>query len=299
MKRRIGMMVCVGSLAASGGCGSFVKEFAPIRPGSVAVRVPNQQRLLSSATLEAVATAAAQVRLAQYAGRSAQVEVNGVLPHSRDELLEYIAAAVEGEAARAGIRVIPRPRLQLLGGGLGLAPVSASPQQPAPDLRLVASVDWGGVDYEEKKYVVASRMGGQLGLLIGGLVLGSVAYGVTFGYKPSSSATDVSSSSYQQSIIGLSVGTALAAGLPLAALSWRLAKSPMARTFTLSGRARITLRAIPVAEGLKPAQGTGEGDARATIDSESPSGYAKDLTIPEKKDVSWVVPGQTSLRVYE
>jgi hypothetical protein len=273
------LAVCLIASILGSGCGSFLKEFAPINPGSVSLRVPNQQRLLSQSVLQAVTSAAADasLNLAQYAGRSALVEVNGVLPHTQEDLLDYVAAAVESEIARAGLRVVPRPPLQRFAvrgeGGEGMMvniiprPIEGPPQ--SADLRLVASVDWGGVDYQERKYIVAGRLAGQLGLLGGGLFFGSIAYGVGL--------------SRGDFLGGITAGTLFMFGGPIAAGIWRLARSPTARTFTLSGRVRVTLRAIPVAAALKPAQGVGEGEARMIIDTESASGYTNSMALPRKR----------------
>src|SRR5262245_25264735 len=105
------------------GCASSVKEYVPIHGSSMPVRVPNQQRLVALAASQAVANAARELNLSQYAGFSGRVEVNGVFPHSATDLLEYVASALEFEMARVGMRVIPHPIL---------APVRSEASASAP-----------------------------------------------------------------------------------------------------------------------------------------------------------------------
>src|SRR6185436_1761187 len=91
------------------GCGS-VKEYVPIAPASVGLKMPNQQRLVATSTTEAIRGAIVdpKLNLGQYRGLKGRVEVNGVFPPSKTELLDYVATAVEGEMLQAGIQVLPR-----------------------------------------------------------------------------------------------------------------------------------------------------------------------------------------------
>src|SRR5439155_23355753 len=166
-----------------------VKEYVPIRFATAAPRIPNQQRIVAQAAQEAVSHAVADraLGLAQFAGKSGRVEVNGVYPQSDSDLLDYVAAAVEGEMALAGMRVIPRAapvRVRTEGDGPAQVMVSASsmpePPDQAPEVRMVASLDWGGIDFEDRKYVVGSHVAativiGILTLGIGGILYAAVA----------------------------------------------------------------------------------------------------------------------------
>jgi len=230
--------------------------------------------LVAQAIEQAVRAAASSpsLNLASYAHRSVRIEVNGVFPHSEGDLLEYVATAVEGEAAKAGLRVVPRPLPQVVHSDgeterLSLSLRPSDPEQPANriDLRLVASVDWGGIDYKEQKYWRKNSLVGVLTFGIAGLngigLLGAVP----------STRSDV--------LLGL--GAPMVPCLLVAGL-WAIFDPPRATKFTLDGRARISLRALPIAAGLAAGQSAGEGESRIVIDTGTRDGYVKDLDIPEK-----------------
>ncbi|HZS35267.1 MAG TPA: hypothetical protein VFF06_00495 [Polyangia bacterium] len=182
-------------VAVGAGCSS-VKEYVPVRFQTAAPRIPNQQRIVAQAADEAVRAAAsdATLNLSQYSGRSGRVEVNGVFPQSDSDLLDYIGSAVEGSMALAGMRVIARPPAIRVrndsGGSTAQVVVSGTPlpepPDQAPDLRVVASVSWGGIDFEDHKYVVGGRLAATILLTIftlpvaglGGLLYGAIK-GVT------------------------------------------------------------------------------------------------------------------------
>src|SRR5581483_191528 len=133
---------------------------------------------------QAVANASREVNLVQYAGQSGRVEVNGVFPHSAYDLLDYIASTVEAEMARAGMRVIQHvgstPTHPEGANAASTVIVLAPPAEqtgPAPDLRVIASVDWGGVDLKDQSYIIWPRLGGMLGVAGGGVVLGAITLG--------------------------------------------------------------------------------------------------------------------------
>ncbi len=252
-------LVSIAVLLFLNGC-SHVKEFAPIRIAPMYPRVPNQQRLISQSTLQAVEKAASGINLAQYAGKKIRVEVNGVFPHSEEDLLNYVAAAVEGEAARAGAMVLPRPDPRFVtdkvilsysasdvaaspGSGYGTQTPNPTPtQRPVeeqPDVRLVASVDWGGIDLKDHKYI----KGGQL--------IGSI-------------------------LLSLPLLT-----LPIVII-WNLVSPIYGHTFTMIGRVRVTLRAIPVSPGLAAAAATGEGESSVVVDPDSDTGYMLIMPLPRE-----------------
>jgi hypothetical protein len=136
------------------------------------------------------------------------------------------------------MRVVPRP---LLRG------TDAVHRQDA-DVRVVASVEWGGVDYSDQKYLVGGRLAGMV-------------------------------------IVGIFTFT-------IGAFIWRAIQSPYSHIFTLHGRARIVVQAIPgggepapagLRSAVRPARGVGEGEAKIVIDALSDSGYTNFMKVPEKK----------------
>jgi hypothetical protein len=275
------------------GCASSVKEYVPVHGSSLPVRVPNQQRLVALAASQAVGNAARELNLAQYAGLSGRVEVNGVFPHSASDLLEYVTSAVEFEMARVGMRVIPHP--------LPLAPVrsdssaavvvmrdqGAEPSAPPPDLRVIASLDWGGIDFKDHTYVVWSRAGAMLGILGGGLVLGAIVIGAganattTISGPFPGGSREVPDDSLRLST-GIAGGTIMLLGIAVP-LIWRAIDKPVGHQFTLTGRVRLNLRVIPNAAGQRPAQAVGDGESHIVIDTRSDSGYTNLIEIPEPK----------------
>jgi hypothetical protein len=172
------------------GCGS-VKEYVPIKIGPVGMRVPNQQRLVSQAVTQAVYKACrhGRLNLKQYAGKTGRVEVNGVFPHSESDLLKYVASVVEGEMSLAGLVVTRKEPFIVKPVTVNVGPAATAadtpPAAPAagsqiispprPDVRIIASLDWGGVDFTDKKYVNGGKLAGMIvvGLVtftVGGII---------------------------------------------------------------------------------------------------------------------------------
>ena len=247
MKMPVQLLLFAAAFAV-GGCGS-VKEFVPIRPMSVPLRMPNQQRIVAEATTEAVnrASADGKLNLSQYKGLKGRVEVNGVFPHSGSDLLDFIASAVEGSMMQAGMLVLPRPHPFSVRAEGGASSVTIIPPPAAPetadaksDVRLVASVDWGGVDYEEAREL----LGGRVALAI---VLSVLTLGV--------------------------------AGIIYIAVT-----DFYDHTFTLKSRVHITLRALPTTTNLRGGIGVGEADSKIVIDARSASGYSAEIDIPKKDE---------------
>jgi hypothetical protein len=233
-------------LLLAAGCSS-IKEFVPIHSSAAAMRIPNQQRILSEATLAAVnqAVSANELNLNQLAGKTVVVDADGVFPHSRTDLFAYLVTAFEGELSRRGVRVLPRAlpsELRIDEGARG-AQVSLTPPAPESlhaDARVAVSVDWGGIDYQDNKHVSVARATGMA-------VVGVFTFG-------------------------------------LGAIIWRLAQTPMVHTLTLKARVHITVRVIPVQTGLRFAMASGSGESQIAIDQETDSGYTNQMTVPEKAE---------------
>jgi hypothetical protein len=265
------------SLVAVVGCASSVKEYVPIHGQAMPVRVPNQQRLVALAASQAVTNAARELNLTQYAGLSGRVEVNGVFPHSADDLLEYVSSAVEFEMARVGMRVIPHPTLAPVRSEAS-APVvvvraeNAETAAPQPDVRIIASLDWGGIDFKDHQYIVWPRAGAMLGILGGGLIIGGAALGA-----------GMNASNVDEALGGSIAGGAIMAVGILVPIVWYFVDKPVGHQFTLTGRVRLALRVIPNAAGQRPAQGVGDGESHIVIDTRSDSGYTNFIQVPEPK----------------
>jgi hypothetical protein len=149
---------------------SSIKEFVPIATSPTAMRIPNQQRILSEAAGTAVGQVVAnqELSLAQLQGKAVIVEMDGVFPHSHEELLEYLRTQFEGELARRGIRVVrplpPAIHVSSLTVQTPVEPIHA-------DARMVVSVDWGGIDYQDDKHASTKRV-------VGMVVTGIFTFGV-------------------------------------------------------------------------------------------------------------------------
>lgn len=263
--------VALGLMILATGCG-HIKEFAPIRYSTAFPRIPNQQRLIAQPARQAAEKACTAVNLQQYAGMTARVEVTGVFPHSHAELLDYVATVIEGEAARAGVKVLPAldprfaPRHVIVahhGNGPPMLPVSA----PPADVRLVASVDWGGIDLKDQQYVTGWPLAGQVTL--GALsLIGGVAS--TIGVLVDGNSGK----------LGMTIGIPLA-GLG-GAIAWAILDPSVGHVFTMQGRARVTLVGMPQSAGLAAAGGSGEGESSVVVDPESDTGFSLMIDLPQE-----------------
>lgn len=166
-------IVRVGWLAVVAmGCG-YTKVYVPTSPSAAGLAVPVQQKLMSTAVNQAVGRSSEGLGLSKFAGRTAQVEVNGVFPPSERAMLDYVATLVEAELERSGVIVIPRP---LVPAGSVLM-VPAKSDEKKPDLRVVASLDWGGIDYTTRRRVHGGKLAGTivLGIFTAGIGAAIVA----------------------------------------------------------------------------------------------------------------------------
>ena len=243
------------------GCG-YTKEYAPIRIQPFSPRQPNQQRLVAQATVVAVQQAAAGAALQRYSGRTARVEVDGVFPHSDTDLLNYVGSVVAGEAARVGIRVLPpkdddKDKVVVYGGRAG-KPVPD--EEPEAEIRLVASVDWGGIDLVERRHTNGWPLAGWIILPILGPLIGA----------------SLADDGFEE------LGIPLIYGSVLGDVAWIIFGDTTGHTFTMLGRTRVTLRAIPQVSGLAAAFGVGEGESSIVIDTDSDSGYALTVDLPKE-----------------
>lgn len=220
-------------------CG-YTKEYVPIRSSASGIRIPNQQRLLAAAASRAVNRACSQstMKFTNYSGKTGRVEINGILPHSDRDLLDYIASGVEGYMARGGMLVLPRERRQKEKVAVHVGAGQAQTTE-VPDVRVLVSVDWGGIDLKDKKYIVGGKVAGMV-------VVGIFTWGI-------------------------------------GAIIWGLASPPYGHIFTLDGKVKVTVQAVPVKAGSSYAIGAGEGSARIVIDTESDTGYTNFMRVPQDK----------------
>jgi len=101
MNRKIFGAAALVACMSTVGCSSR-KEMVPVARSAIALRVPHQQKLLALAVEQAVE----RLNFQGFAGRKFKVEVNGVLPHTKEDLLDYIRSAVELRLAQAGAIVV-------------------------------------------------------------------------------------------------------------------------------------------------------------------------------------------------
>ena len=139
-------------------------------------------------------------------------------------------------------------------GGQPLVIVSPNAAEPPQaDVRIVASLDWGGIDLRDQEYIVWKRAAAQLGIGVGGFVIGLATLSGGLNHKDAFNSKHVGADTTSAIVGGLFL-----LGGPITALVWNAIDKPVAHQTTLTGRVRITLRAIPNSGGVGSAQGTGE-----------------------------------------
>lgn len=282
------------------GCSS-TKEYAPVAINPIQVGVPNQQRLLSSSAQDAVSQAALKLQLSRYAGKSVRVEVVGVGATEADLLSYVrtqveAAAMVAGLRVLPPERLITRAVLLAdASGALGqpgqdarTGPIQSAPvnlpgigAEPYPprsdttdatpprlpagtepaDLRLIAAVDWGGIDIRDKKYTPAWPLAGQIAL---GTV-GATAIGIGAG---------------DEEAAPIVIGAMMIAG---AAIWFFAGPDHTAHTYTLAGRVRVTMHVLPQQRDLAGLSASGEGQSAVVVDSTKDDGYTVLMPIPPIK----------------
>jgi hypothetical protein len=221
-------------LSFVGAC-SWQRQTVPLARQAMAIRVPHQQRLVAMAVEQAVEN----LDFAQLAGKSWRTEVNGVFPHSREDLLDYVQTAVERRLGQSGATVIPhRP-----------GEVSDTKEN-----RLVISVTWGGIDTSQEHFADKDNIflytGVGVGALLSGIVIAAVGGG---GY------------------------TMIPASLLMAGGAGWLGVFPFVKdltydTYTLTGRVRLAVSILP-AEGGQSTVLYAEGETQTIIDPASKTGF--------------------------
>lgn len=256
--KSIRLVLLVAALGA-GGC-AHNKETVPLARSWAPVRAANQQRVLALAVDDAVE----QLDLAQVAGKSVMVDLSGVFPHSDGDLMDYVIAQVEGRAARAGARVLPRPPKPVpfvLGTIAPAPPAKVEPPVAVPDFKLLVGVSWAGIDTREKVVTDENRLSGQVGLAVGGILAGYAVQNAG-----NSSLRYVLPGGKSTTSTRIMIGGVVGAGV------WAAIKPPFIKTTTLIGRARVVVNANPVAQGVA-FETEGAGTSRIVVDEGSQEGY--------------------------
>ena len=239
-------------------CGGYSKETVALYRDHVTMRVPNQQRLLALSTDEAVA----RLDFKGLAGKKVVVEMSGIFPHTRGDVLDYIQGQVEGKIARDGGLVIAAQQVVVVPDEQ--AGSAATPGQPLPnatlsltpndaDYRVVIGVSWAGVDTNDRMTVNLALLGKQLGTMGGGLLLGHI--GASGGDNTGAVVASVG-------------GLALLGGL-----GWYILDRPTLHIFRLLGRVRVSVNALPIVPGGTAFQTIGEGQTELLIDPSADEGF--------------------------
>ena len=99
-------------LAPLGAACKYNKETVPLTRSEAAIRVPNQQRIVSLAVEQAVEG----LDFEELEGKSVSIEITGVFPHFDFDLLDYLRAQLVTRLTRQGVRVVnPIPAILLPG----------------------------------------------------------------------------------------------------------------------------------------------------------------------------------------
>lgn len=234
-------------------CGGYSKETVSLYRDHVGMRVPNQQRLLALSSDEAVA----RLDFKGLAGKTVVVEMSGIFPHTRADVLDYIQGQIEGKIARDGGLVISS-------GQLVTAPVEGTGGEPATVLnltpseaeyRVVIGVSWAGVDTHDRKVINSKLLTRQLGVMGAGLGIALLGPPVV---------DDSTAGPILAGIGGLTLLTGIA---------WYIFDKPQLHVIRLLGRVRVSVNAIPIVPGGTPFQTIGEGQTELLIDPTAEEGY--------------------------
>ena len=233
-------------------CGGYSKETVSLYRDHVGMRVPNQQRLIALATDEAVA----RLDFKHLAGKKVVVEMSGIFPHTRGDVLDYVEGQVEGKIARDGGLVISAGQIVVApgdgsgsdtGGTLSLTPSDA-------DYRVIIGVSWAGVDTNDRKTINTPLLTKQLGLIVGGVVAGLIG----------AAAADGTVSP----ILGGAGALAITGGA-----IWYFVAPPTLHIYRLLGRVRVSVNAVPIVPGGTAFQTVGEGQTELLVDPTAEEGY--------------------------
>ncbi|HTJ44759.1 MAG TPA: hypothetical protein VL463_21785 [Kofleriaceae bacterium] len=250
------------ALAFAAACGGYSKETVSLYREHVGMRVPNQQRLIALSTDEAVA----RLDFKGLAGKKVIVEMSGVFPHTRADVLDYIQGQVEGKIARDGGLVISAGQLvvapaetNVLANGAPAATdvatgsvLSLTPGDA--DYRVIIGVSWAGVDTHDRLAINDNLLLKQGALMGGGLLLAIIGAG----QSDSSSAAGFGS-------VG---GLAFTGGM-----LWYFLQKPTIHIYRLLGRVRLSVNAVPIVPGGTPFQTVGEGQTELLVDPTADEGY--------------------------
>jgi hypothetical protein len=248
--RRCSALLALAALTAA--CGGYSKETVSLYRDHVGMRVPNQQRLLALSTDEAVA----RLDFKGLAGKKVVVEMSGIFPHTRADVLDYIQGQVEGKIARDGGLVISAGQLVVADGEGSNAPTSTISLTPSDaDYRVVIGVSWAGVDTHDRKTINGPLLSRQIGLMAGGVA------GILLG------ACCIDDTTVAPMLMGLG-GLALAGGF-----IWNAIQKPQLHIYRLLGRVRVSVNAVPVLPGNTAFQTVGEGQTELVVDPLAEEGY--------------------------
>ena len=241
---------------ALAGCAGYSKETVALSRDHVSMRLPNQQRLLALSTDEAVA----RLDFKGLAGKKVVVEMTGIFPHTRQDVLDYIQGQVAGKIARDGGLVISAGQIvvtpdEAAGSNAAVPAGSTISLTPSDaDYRVVIGVSWAGVDTHDKLTIDSAKLTRQVGVIVAGLLLGAI--GAAIG--------DVVATPIVSGIGGLGM---------TAGVIWYAASPPRLHVYRLLGRVRLSVNALPIVPGGVPFQTVGEGQTELLVDPTAEEGY--------------------------
>jgi hypothetical protein len=265
MRTRTLCTLLVLFLAPLGAACKYNKETVPLTRSEAAIRVPNQQRIVSLAVEQAVEG----LDFADLAGKSVSIEITGVFPHLEFDLLDYLRAQLVTRLTKQGVRVVnPIPAILLPGQAEAAPATGGAPALPAvppssstavtlaepADYRLLVGVSWGGIDARDKVRTDEPLLTKQVGLGVGGLLAGLALLTIW------------------DNRYGIILGIGTAVGSPVGAYLWYSKETPFPHTYTLIGRVRLLVHALPNVEGA-PITKEASGESRVIVDETSAEGY--------------------------
>lgn len=260
----VGTLALVAALAiTSAACGGYSKETVPLH--RVGMRIPNQQRLLALSTDEAVG----RLNFKGLAGKKVVIEMAGIFPNTREDVLGYIQGQVEGKIARDGGLVISAGQSVVANvvasaDGSAAEPgakgtISLTPSDA--DYRVIIGVSWAGVDTHDRKVVNTPLLVRQLAVMGGGVGIAVVGPRVVHDAR-------IANESLVSWIVA-GVGLSLAVGGAI----WYYRDDPTLHIYRLLGRVRVSVNAIPIVPGGTPFQTIGEGQTELLVDPTAEEGY--------------------------
>lgn len=278
---RIGRPFCLLALVVFGlgmvAC-SWSRQTIPLTREAMAIRVPHQQRLVALALEQAVE----RLDFGAWKGLEFELEVNGVFPHSRQDLLDYMRTAVERRMREFGVKVArplsaatwsPRvgPRVAQLGSAyapteFALGVSTPQPRQtaaravatpgPRTKNRVVVGLSWGGIDTSQQHLVNKASAGVYAGVAGGVSVLTFLPTFILI--------AEDEDEAFIPPLIGLPMLMGWLALYPLLAdLTYD--------TYTLYGRVRMMVSVMP--EGSETKVMFADGESQVILDPTARTGY--------------------------